>query len=67
MINKEIPYEEFTKKCLDLLRPSKTICEKTLEKYPYDIVEGACEFIQCCKQQGKEVYIVSGGYEPVNT
>ena len=65
IINKEIPYEDFTENCLNLLRPTKAICEQTLAKFPYDIVDGSIEFINYCKQLHKEVYIVSGGYEPV--
>lgn len=65
VIRRQIPYEEFTEKCLNLLKPTKAICKKTLEKYPYDIVEGASEFITTCKNKGKSIYIVSGGYEPV--
>ena len=65
IINKEIPYEEFTENSLNLLRPTKAICEQTLAKFPYDIVDGSIEFINYCKQLHKEVFLVSGGYEPV--
>lgn len=65
IIQRKIPYETFTEKCLNLLKPTKEICEKTLKQFPYDIVDGACDFINMCKEKGKQVYIVSGGYEPV--
>ena len=65
IINGDISYTEFTQHSLCILKPSRQICENCLKEYPYDICEKAPEFIELCKNLGKEVYLVSGGYVPV--
>ena len=62
-----IHYTEFTERSLNILQPSRTICEQCLKAYPYDICDGATDFISLCKSLQKEVFILSGGYVPVFT
>lgn len=67
IINGLIPYNEFTHKCLNLLKPSKQVCEGCLQSYPYELVDYIQEFISACKEKKKEVFLVSGGFVPMIT
>ena len=39
--------------------------ESSIKEYPHQIVPYAKEFIAVCKEKGKKVFLVSGGYAPV--
>ena len=67
IINELIPYNEFTRKCLNVLKPSKQVCEGCLQSYPYQLVDYIQEFINACKEKKKEVFLVSGGFVPMIT
>ena len=67
IINELIPYNEFTHKCLNVLKPSKQVCEGCLQSYPYQLVDYIQEFINACKEKKKEVFLVSGGFVPMIT
>ena len=67
VINELIPYNEFTHKCLNVLKPSKQVCEGCLQSYPYQLVDYIQEFINACKEKKKEVFLVSGGFVPMIT
>ena len=67
IINELIPYNEFTRKCLNVLKPSKQVCEGCLQSYPYQLVDYIQELINACKEKKKEVFLVSGGFVPMIT
>ena len=67
IINELSPYNEFTRKCLNVLKPSKQVCEGCLQSYPYQLVDYIQEFINACKEKKKEVFLVSGGFVPMIT
>lgn len=55
-------FEDALKMRLDLLKPSKQSIEQCLITHPLQFTPGFIELIQCLREHGKRVYLITGGF-----
>lgn len=58
----DVTLEEVFEKRLRMIRPTRAHIQKLSQLYCDSITEGAIELIATLKQQGKHVFLITGGY-----
>jgi phosphoserine phosphatase len=56
-----VPLDEVYGRRLEIIRPSRESVEKLAEEYKASLVEGAGELIDCLRDRGVSVYLVTAG------
>ncbi len=64
-MNGEVPIHEVFSRRMDMIRPSRALCDQVAALYVETMVPGADEFIRDLKNEGWHPVILSGGFAPL--